>query len=306
LKPLEIADVGFTYEDGTVALKGLSMSIGKGEKVAVVGPNGAGKSTLLHLIAGFRMPFSGHITIEGRELEESSADALRKHVGLLFQDPDDQIFMPTVEEDVAFGPRNLGLDDIEGRVARGMRSSGVEALAKRKTHRLSYGMKKRVAIAGILAMDPSILLLDEPTSGLDPRSRVELIGLLKGMDRTMLIATHDLEAAAEIVDKAIVLNVGMLMEGTMRDLLLAPDLMQEAGLELPPISKLFRVLESMGHPVDDLPISLNQAVEQLTRVMDRSGKHAHAHIHEHSHDGREHDHEHTKAAAREHQPREKK
>lgn len=306
MKPLEIADVGFTYEDGTVALKGLSMSIGKGEKVAVVGPNGAGKSTLLHLIAGFRMPFSGQVMIEGRPLDESSADDLRKQVGLLFQDPDDQIFMPTVEEDVAFGPRNLGLDDIEGRVARGMRSSGIEAIAKRKTHRLSYGMKKRVAIAGILAMDPAILLLDEPTSGLDPRSRAGLIGLLKEMDRTMLIATHDLEAAAEIVDKAVVLNVGMLMEGTMRELVLARDLMQEAGLELPPISKLFRVLETMGYPMDDLPVSLDEAVEQLTRVMDREGKHARAHIHTHVHGGREDDHKHSKAAAGERQRRDEK
>ena len=306
MKPLEIADVGFTYEDGTVALKGLSISIGKGEKVAVVGPNGAGKSTLLHLIAGFRMPFSGQVMIEGRPLDESSADDLRKQVGLLFQDPDDQIFMPTVEEDVAFGPRNLGLDDIEGRVVRGMRSSGIETIAKRKTHRLSYGMKKRVAIAGILAMDPAILLLDEPTSGLDPRSRAELIGLLKEMDRTMLIATHDLEAAAEIVDKAVVLNVGMMMEGTMRELVLARDLMQEAGLELPPISKLFRVLETMGYPMDDLPVSLDEAVEQLTRVMDREGKHAHAHIHTHVHGGREDDHKHSKAAAGERQPRDEK
>jgi len=282
------------------------MSVEEGEKVAVVGPNGAGKSTLLHLIAGFRMPFSGRVTIEGRQLDESSADDLRKHVGLLFQDPDDQIFMPTVEEDVAFGPRNLGLDDIEGRVARGMSGSGVEALAKRKTHKLSYGMKKRVAIAGILAMDPAVLLLDEPTSGLDPRSRAELIGLLKGMDRTMLIATHDLDAAAEIVDKAIVLNVGKLMEGTMRGLLLAPELMRDAGLELPPISKLFSVLESMGYPVDDLPISLDQAVEQLTRVMDRTGKHAHAHVHTHIHEGHVTNHEHSKAAAREHQSRHEK
>jgi cobalt/nickel transport system ATP-binding protein len=252
------------------------------------------------------MPFSGQVTIGGRPLEESSADDLRRQVGLLFQDPDDQIFMPTVEEDVAFGPRNLGQDDIEGRVARAMRSSGIETIAKRKTHRLSYGMKKRVAMAGTLAMDPAILLLDEPTSGLDPRSRAGLIGLLKEMDRTMLIATHDLEAAAEIVDRAVVLNVEMLMEGTMRDIVLARDLMHEAGLELPPISKLFRVLETMGYPVDDLPISLDQAVEQLTKVMDRRGKHAHAHIHTHLHGDREGDHRHSKAAVGERQSKDEK
>ena len=283
MRPLEIESLGFSYEDGTVALENVSLSLERGEKVAIVGPNGAGKSTLLHLIAGFRMPFTGKVLIDSQTLTESSADDLRKMVGLLFQDPDDQIFMPTVEEDVAFGPRNLRLDDIDGRVSKGLRSAGVETLAKRKPHKLSYGMKKRVAIAGIMAMDPNILLLDEPTSGLDPKARSELIKLLKGMDRSMLIATHDLEAAAEIVDRAVVLNVGILMEGTMRDLVMSRDLLERAGLEIPPVSKLFSVLGSMGYSVDALPVSMNQAVAQLSKVIDREGRHIHAHVHEHDH-----------------------
>ena len=283
MRALEIENLGFSYEDGTVALDNVSLSLERGEKVAIVGPNGAGKSTLLHLIAGFRMPFTGNVLIDSQTLTESSADDLRKMVGLLFQDPDDQIFMPTVEEDVAFGPRNLRQDDIDGRVSKGLRSAGVETLAKRKTHKLSYGMKKRVAIAGIMAMDPNILLLDEPTSGLDPKARSELIKLLKGMDRSMLIATHDLEAAAEIVDRAVVLNVGILMEGTMRDLVMSRDLLERAGLEIPPVSKLFSVLGSMGYSVDALPVSMNQAVAQLSKVIDREGRHIHAHVHEHDH-----------------------
>ena len=283
MRALEIENLGFSYEDGTVALDNVSLSLERGEKVAIVGPNGAGKSTLLHLIAGFRMPFTGKVLIDSQTLTESSADDLRKMVGLLFQDPDDQIFMPTVEEDVAFGPRNLRQDDIDGRVSKGLRSAGVETLAKRKTHKLSYGMKKRVAIAGIMAMDPNILLLDEPTSGLDPKARSELIKLLKGMDRSMLIATHDLEAAAEIVDRAVVLNVGILMEGTMRDLVMSRDLLERAGLEIPPVSKLFSVLGSMGYSVDALPVSMNQAVAQLSKVIDREGRHIHAHVHEHDH-----------------------
>jgi len=283
VRPLEIESLGFSYDDGTVALENVSLSLERGEKVAIVGPNGAGKSTLLHLIAGFRMPFTGNVLIDSQTLTESNADDLRKMVGLLFQDPDDQIFMPTVEEDVAFGPRNLRLDDIDGRVSKGLRSAGVETLAKRKTHKLSYGMKKRVAIAGIMAMDPDILLLDEPTSGLDPRARSELIRLLKGMDRSMLIATHDLEAAAEIVDRAVVLNVGILMEGTMRDLVMSRDLLERAGLEIPPVSKLFSVLGSMGYSVDALPVSMDQAVAQLSEVIDREGRHIHAHVHEHDH-----------------------
>jgi len=280
---LEISGLGFAYPDGTVALRDVALSIERGEKVAVVGPNGAGKSTLLQLIAGFRMPFTGRVIVSGKELKESSSDEIRRDLGLLFQDPDDQIFMPTVEEDVAFGPRNLDMDDIEERVLRGLRSAGIEKLAKRQPHKLSYGMKKRVAIAGVMAMDPKVLLLDEPTSGLDPRSRMELIKLLKGMDRTMLIATHDLEAAAEIVDRAIVLNESVVMEGTLRDLVMAKDVVESAGLELPPISRLFKVLDAMGYPIDSLPVSMDQAVAELTMVMDRNGKHVHAHIHEHDH-----------------------
>jgi len=295
VRPLEIESLGFSYEDGSVALENVSLSLERGEKVAIVGPNGAGKSTLLHLIAGFRMPFTGKVLIDSQMLTESSADDLRRKIGLLFQDPDDQIFMPTVEEDVAFGPRNLRLENIDGRVSEGMRSAGVETLAKRKPHRLSYGMKKRVAIAGIMAMDPDILLLDEPTSGLDPRARLELIKLLKGMDRSMLIATHDLEAAAEIVDRAVVLNVGVLMEGTMRDLVMSRDVLERAGLEIPPVSKLFRVLGSMGYSVDALPVSMDQAVAQLSKVIDQEGRHIHAHVHEHDHKSAENSqhHQHT-------------
>jgi energy-coupling factor transporter ATP-binding protein EcfA2 len=300
MRPLEIRHLSFAYEDGTVALRGVSLSLDKGEKVAVVGPNGAGKSTLLHLIAGFRMPFEGQVLLEGLILAESNADDLRKKVGLLFQDPDDQVFMPTVEEDIAFGPRNLGLEDIEGRVLRSLRSTGIEGLAKRKPHNLSYGMKKRVAIAGILAMEPSILLLDEPTSGLDPRARTELIGLLKGMDRTMLIATHDIEAAAEIADKALVLNVDVVMEGTMRELVMAKDVLARTGLEMPPVSKLFAVLEAMGYGVENLPISIDEAAAELTKVIDNEGRHIHAHIHEHDHAAgeaaREHAHSHQEKA----------
>jgi cobalt/nickel transport system ATP-binding protein len=298
VRPLEIADLGFSYEDGTVALKNISLSLDRGEKVAIVGPNGAGKSTLLHLIAGFRMPFAGKVLIDGETLTESNADSLRRRVGLLFQEPDDQIFMPTVEEDVAFGPRNLKQDAIEKRVEKGLRSAGIEHLAKRRPHKLSHGMKKRVAIAGIIAMDPDTLLLDEPTSGLDPRARSDLIKLLKGLDRTMLIATHDLEAAAEIVDRAIVLNIEILKEGTMRDLVKSRDVLEQAGLDIPPVSKLFRVLDSMGYAVDDLPVSMDQAVAEFTKVIDREGRHLHAHVHEHDHrssdSGHAHAHEQTR------------
>lgn len=291
---LEIHKLGFSYDDGTVALKDVELVLEKGEKVAIVGPNGAGKSTLIHLIAGFRTPFTGEVAVAGTALRRENADDVRKRIGVLFQDPDDQIFMPTVEEDVAFGPRNHELDDIEGRVQTGLRAAGIEHLRKRSPHRLSYGMKKRVAIAGLLAMDPEILLLDEPTSGLDPRARAEFIKLLKSMKRTMLIATHDLEAAAEIVDWAVVLNVSVVMRGSMRELVMAREVLEGTGLEMPPVSKLFRVLDTMGYPVESLPVSMDQAVAELTKVIDREGRHVHAHIHEHEHraEGGNHAHEH--------------
>lgn len=292
MNAIEISQLGFAYDDGTVALKDVNLSVGRGEKVAIVGPNGAGKSTLLNLLAGFRMPFSGKAFVDGNELTRSTADSVRRDVGLVFQDPEDQIFMPTVQEDVAFGPRNLGLDDIDSRVKSALRTTGIEGLASRKPHKLSYGMKKRVAIAGILAMEPKVLLLDEPTSGLDPKARADLVRLLKGMNKTMLIATHDLEAAAEIVDRAVVLNISVVMEGTIREVVMAKEVLDRAGLEMPPVSKLFNVLGTMGYPVESLPVSVDQAVAELTKVIDREGKHVHAHLHERRHsEGGNHAHE---------------
>ncbi|MGQ9587044.1 MAG: energy-coupling factor ABC transporter ATP-binding protein [Thermoplasmata archaeon] len=302
MKALQLEKVGYVYDDGTLALRNVTFSVERGGKFAVIGPNGAGKSTLLHLIAGFRMPFSGSVTVGGLGLKEDTADEVRRRLGFLFQDPDDQIFMPTVEEDVAFGPRNLALDDVDGRVKRGLASTGISGLEKRAPHRLSYGMRKRVAIAGVMAMDPEVLLLDEPTSGLDPRSRTDLIRLLRGMDRTMLIATHDIEAAAEIVDRALVLNIEMITEGTMKELVMAHGVFDRAGLEIPPVSKLFRILESMGYPVDSLPVSMDQAEAELTKVIDRDGRHVHAHLHEHEHRDAEPGHGHVHALERRRRP----
>jgi len=269
VRALEIDNLAYSYEDGTVALKGLSLAVEEGEKVAVIGPNGAGKSTLLHLIAGFRMPFTGEVRVHGRMLDQQSAGAVRRDVGLLFQDPDDQLFMPTVEEDVAFGPVNLRLDDVEGRVAKAMRSAGVDAIAERRPHRLSHGMKKRVAIAGILAMDPKVLLLDEPTSGLDPRSRAELISLLKGMKKTMLMATHDLDAVAEVVDRVLVLNISPVAEGRLGELAGRGSVLEDAGLEPPQLTRVFKALEDKGFKVDHLPTTMDQAVAHLIRLLER-------------------------------------
>ena len=269
MRALEIRALSYSYEDGTPALAGVDLVIEEGEKVAVIGPNGAGKSTLLHAVAGFRMPFQGTVAVMGEQLDERTADAVRRRIGLLFQDPDDQIFMPTVEEDVAFGPVNLGLDSVEERVARALRSASIEDLAKRKPHRLSHGMKKRVAIAGVLAMEPSVLLLDEPTAGLDPRSRSGLIDLLKNMRKTMLIATHDLEAAGEIADRVVLLNGRVVFDGGLPELMAQDALLEDAGLEPPQVSRLFKRLRAMGYEARTAPVTLDQAVAEAVRLAER-------------------------------------
>lgn len=269
LKAIDIRSLSYSYDDGTEALKDVSLDLDEGEKLAVVGPNGAGKSTLIHLLAGFRTPFEGEVFVAGQRLAKETADKVRRSVGLVFQDPEDQIFMPTVEEDVAFGPLNLSLDDVEGRVTRALRAVGIEHIAKRGPHHLSYGMKKRVAIAGVLAMDPKVLLLDEPTSGLDPRSRSGLVQLLKDMDRSMLIATHDLDAAAEIVDRVVVLNVSVTATGTLAELLGRPEVLERAGLELPSTAKVFKRLREMGYPVESLPASMDQSVAAAVKLIDK-------------------------------------
>jgi cobalt/nickel transport system ATP-binding protein len=268
VKVLEVRGLSFSYEDGTPALKGVDLSVEEGEKVAVVGPNGAGKSTLLHLLAGFRTPFQGSVKVMGDALDERTADDVRRHVGLLFQDPDDQIFMPTVEEDVGFGPVNLGMDSVEERVLRALRSVSAEGLAKRKPHRLSHGMKKRVAIAGVLAMEPGILLLDEPTAGLDPRSRSGLIGILKGMRRTMLMATHDLEAAGEVADRVVLLNGGVVYDGPVSGLMASDDVLRDAGLEPPQVARLFRRLRDMGYGTGGVPVTVDQGAAEAVRVIE--------------------------------------
>lgn len=269
MRVLEAEGLTYTYDDGTCALDSVTLHLEEGEKVAIIGPNGAGKSTLIHAVAGFRMPFEGTVKVMGKQMDEKSADDVRRHIGLLFQDPDDQIFMPTVEEDVAFGPANLGLDDVDGRVTRALRSTSIEALAKRRPHRLSHGMKKRVAIAGVLAMDPEVLLLDEPTAGLDPRSRAGLVELLRDMRRTMVIATHDLEAAAEVVDRVVLLDRKVLFDGPLAGLMARGDLLDEAGLEPPQVSRLFYRLRAMGYEAPGTPVTVDQGVAEAVRMVER-------------------------------------
>jgi cobalt/nickel transport system ATP-binding protein len=238
---LEIQNLRYRYHDGTEALRGVSFRIAPGECVGLLGPNGSGKSTLLLHLNGI-LPdehgANGAVRINGESISRQNLEAIRRQVGLVFQDPDDQLFCPTVNEDVAFGPQQLGLTEAEvkSRVAKALAQVGLPDFGHRATHHLSHGEKRRVCLAGVLACEPSILVFDEPTSDLDPRGRREFKALLRQLPATKLIATHDLEMVVELCPRAIVLDGGEIVaDGATRDLLNNELLMLAHGLEKPHI-----------------------------------------------------------------------
>ncbi|MGE5527744.1 MAG: energy-coupling factor ABC transporter ATP-binding protein [Patescibacteria group bacterium] len=204
--------LAYTYPDGTRALDGITFTIKHGEAVGVVGANGAGKSTLLLLLAGVLLPGGGSLRVGDIPLCRRTLPQIRRSVGLIFQDPDDQLFMPTVHDDVAFGPVNLGLppDEVEARAAGALAKVGAVHLRDRPPHRLSGGEKRAAAIAAVLAMDPNILVLDEPSAGLDPWARRRLIEILKSFEHTRIVATHDLDLVLDLCPRTIVLDGGRI------------------------------------------------------------------------------------------------
>lgn len=235
---IEIDDLCFDYPDGHPALRGISLRVTTGEAVGLVGGNGAGKSTLLLLLIGCLAATRGRITIRGVTLERPTLKAIRRAAGLLFQDPDDQLFMPTVFDDVAFGPLNHGLttEDVAEQVGRALAEVGMEHLRDRPPHKLSGGEKRSVALAAVLAADPEVLLMDEPTSNLDPRARRRFIRWLQQSRHTRLIASHDLEMVVETCNRVIVLDGGRVVaHGGTREILGNPELMERHGLETPHI-----------------------------------------------------------------------
>ncbi len=234
----EVHNVSFAYPDGTKALRGISCRMEAGEAVGLVGGNGAGKSTLLQHLNGGLMPSSGAVRIGGKPVTRDTLAEIRREVGMVFQDPDDQLFMPTVFDDVAFGPLNLELpaDEVKTRVHAALERVGMPHLSGRPPHKLSGGEKRAVSIATILAVSPDIIVLDEPSSNLDPRGRRRLIQLLRGLEQTRIIATHDLEMVVEVCERVIVLDGGrMIVEGPVCDILNDEELMLRHGLERPHI-----------------------------------------------------------------------
>ena len=233
---VEVKGLRHVYPDGTEALRGVSFRITHGESVAIIGANGAGKSTLLLHLNGCLAPTEGAVRVGDFPVTRSTLPEIRRTVGMVFQEPDDQLFLPTVREDVAFGPLNLGLpaDEVERRVADALERVGAAHLADRPPYHLSGGEKRRVAIATVLSMEPSILVLDEPTSGLDPHARRRLMGLLREFHHTKIFTSHDLDMVLELCERTIVLHEGVVMaDGPTRDIFRDDQLLADCRLERP-------------------------------------------------------------------------
>jgi cobalt/nickel transport system ATP-binding protein len=238
---VRVENLRFHYHDGTEALRGIEFSVAEGECVGLIGPNGAGKSTLLLHLNGIlpeRLDGDSSVRIFGQPVNKNNLDTVRRAVGVLFQDPDDQLFCPTVFEDVAFGPRQFGMSetDLQRTVRAALKNVGLENFENRAPHHLSRGEKRRVCLAGVLACDARVLALDEPTSDLDPRSKRELKALLRQIPATKIVATHDLEMVVELCPRVLVLDGGQIVaSGATTELLSDERLMLAHGLERPHI-----------------------------------------------------------------------
>lgn len=285
---ITVRDLSYMYSDGTRALEDVNMAVYEGERVAIVGPNGAGKTTLLLHLNGILRGSDGQVEVFGKSVEKVKREDVIKEVGIVFQDPDDQLFMPTLFDDLAFGPINLGLneEEVRGRVERALLTLRLSGYENRCPHHLSYGEKKKASLAAVMSMEPRILVLDEPTANLDPRSRAELVGIVKELNEregiTIVTATHDVNAVPALADRVYVLNKKIIAEGTPRKIFADVELLQENHLEVPEVYKLFEVLRCFGYPCEDLPLSIDDAVAELTKAINT--RHIHLHIHEHTHE----------------------
>ncbi|ABO34410.1 cobalt ABC transporter, ATPase subunit [Methanococcus maripaludis C5] len=248
---LETRDLKYSYPDGTVALNGINFKAEEGEMIAILGPNGAGKSTTFLHFNGILKPSSGSVILKDDPIKYDNKSLLnvRKTVGIVFQNPDDQLFAPTVEQDVAFGPMNLGLskEEIEKRVKDSLKAVSMEGFERKPPHHLSGGQKKRIAIAGILAMNPEIIVLDEPTSGLDPMGASQIMKLLYDLNKkgiTIIISTHDVDLVPIYANKVYLLNEGKIIKGgTPREIFSDSETVRSANLRLPRVAHLIELLE---------------------------------------------------------------
>ncbi|MBR0369462.1 MAG: ATP-binding cassette domain-containing protein [Methanobrevibacter sp.] len=271
---LSIKNLSYTYPDGTRALKNINMEILKGQKVAIMGPNGAGKSTLFSHFNGLTEPTSGHLEIDGKKMEYDKNTLLevRQKVGIVFQDPNDQLFAPTVKEDVAFGPMNLGLsyEEVEKRMNEALTLVGMEKFKDKTPHHLSGGQQKRVAIAGIIAMKPEIMILDEPTAGLDPQGVEKVLDILNNLNKegmSIVISSHDIEMVNGFAEKIFVLNEGeILASGDKDEIFSDKELLKKAHLKAPITTEILYQLKEKGFDVDTTKINVNEVVDEIIKM----------------------------------------
>ena len=271
---LETKDLCFTYHDGTKALKNVNIQVKKGEKIAIIGPNGAGKSTLFSHFNGLTEPTSGHVEIDGQKIifEREELLEVRQKVGIVFQDPNDQLFAPTVKEDVAFGPMNLGLEyeEIKKRIEEALEMVGMSGFEDKTPHHLSGGQQKRVAIAGIVAMRPDIMILDEPTAGLDPEGVDKVLAILNKLNSegmSIVISSHDIEMVNEFADKIFVLYNGeIIAEGNNHQIFSDKELLKKAHLKAPVTTEILYKLKENGLNVDTEKLSIEETVKEILKA----------------------------------------
>jgi cobalt/nickel transport system ATP-binding protein len=271
---VSVKNIRFAYPAGVKAINDVSLEIRKGERVALLGPNGSGKSTLILLIAGLLSPQKGEIKVFNEETTAKSFHKLRQKIGVVFQDPDDQLFNQTVIEDVAYGPKNLGLtpEIIQKRCDHILEDIGISHLRERPPHRLSFGEKKKVSLATALVLKPELIILDEPTANLDLLSRRGLIDLLNELNAegtTIVVSTHDVEALPELVDRVIIVSHGSVLgEGDIHNVLQDTELLESAGLEPPSIARLFGKLKSLGI-IDTVPLTYEEGITIFLKLLNK-------------------------------------
>ena len=271
---LSVKNLSYTYPDGTRALKNVNMEIFKGEKVAIMGPNGAGKSTLFSHFNGLTEPTSGYLELDGKKMEYDKKTHLeiRQKVGIVFQDPNDQLFAPTVKEDVAFGPMNLGLDyeEVEKRVNEALELVGMKKFKDKTPHHLSGGQQKRVAIAGIIAMRPEIMILDEPTAGLDPQGVNQVLTILNNLNKdgmSIVISSHDIEMVNGFAEKIFVLYEGeILASGDKHEIFSNKELLKKAHLKAPITTEILYKLKEKGFDVDTTKINIDEVIDEIMKI----------------------------------------
>ena len=277
MKAIETINLCYTYHDGTKALNNLNFSVEKGENMAILGPNGAGKSTLLHHFNGLLIPTSGKVVVLEKEVTTSNLDWVRQKVGLVFQDPDDQLFARTVGEDVAFGPVNLGFppEEVKARVKWALDATKITELEHKSPQNLSTGQKKRAALAGVLAMKPEIIVLDEPMANLDPRTASKILRLLLQLNTdlglTLIIATHDVDLVPLFANKICILNKGQIvLQGPPQEVFSKGDTLRSMDLRLPRITHLFEILSKRNQLSTEkaLPLTIGEARREILELME--------------------------------------